>query len=329
MPSERLILAVDGGQTSTKSLLATANGRVLSAGLGGPSDHFHIVGGVEKNRAAIHGAIRSALAAAGVDSSEITAITLGLTGLPPEGEARNVVYEIIREVVRPEHVTLVADYVTNLTGASGGKSGVVLIAGGGAIGYGVTSEGRTAIAGGYGYLLGDEGSAFKIGVAAIRAATFADDLRGPDTALNKLVCEYFEIDSIRKVTQIVYKAGFSRDRISLLTPIVAQAASEGDAEATKIIADSGHSLGLVGLGIIRQLFSPGDHVEVFRTGGVFNIGKLVIDQLNDTLYEGWPGAISRAPRFQPAVGGLILAVRSLGIEPDAEWFANITATVEQ
>src|SRR3954467_6079778 len=165
MPSERLILAVDGGQTSTKSLLETANGRGIAVGLGGPSDHFHITGGVEKNRAAIHGAVRSALAAAGGDPSEVAAITLGLTGVPPEGEARTVVYEIIREVVRPEQVTVVADYVTNLTGASGGKPGVVLIAGGGAIGYGVTSEGRTAIAGGYGYLLGDEGSAFKIGIA--------------------------------------------------------------------------------------------------------------------------------------------------------------------
>ena len=131
------------------------------------------------------------------------------------------------------------------------------------------------------------------------------------------------------MTQIVYKAGFSRDRISLLTPIVAQSAADGDAEARQIIADAGHSLGLVGLGIIRQLFSPGDHVEVYRTGGVFNIGNRVIDQLNDTLYEGWPGAASCAPRFQPAVGGLILAARSLGIEPDAQWFANIKATVEQ
>ncbi len=181
MPSERLILAVDGGQTSTKSLLATTDGRVLAAGRGGPSDHFHITGGVEKNRTAIHGAIESALASAGIDASEVASITLGLTGVPPEGEARNVVYEIIREVVRPEQVTLVADYVTNLTGASGGNPGVVLIAGGGAIGYGVTADGRTAIAGGYGYLLGDEGSAYKIGVAAIRAATFADDRRGPDT----------------------------------------------------------------------------------------------------------------------------------------------------
>jgi N-acetylglucosamine kinase-like BadF-type ATPase len=328
MPAERLILAVDGGQTSTKSLLATADGRVISAGLGGPSDHFHITGGVEKNRAAIHCAVQSALAAAGSDSSEVAAITLGLTGLPPEGEARDVVYEIVREVVRPEQVTLVADYVTNLTGASGGKPGVVLIAGGGAIGYGVTSAGRTAIAGGYGYLLGDEGSAFKIGIAAIRAATFANDLRGPQTRLNQLVCEYFEIDSIRKVTQIVYKAGFSRDRISLLTPIVAQAAAEGDEEARRIIADAGHSIGLIGLGIIRQLFQPGDHVEVYRTGGVFNIGNPIIDQLNDTLYEGWPGAVSCAPRFQPVVGGLILSARSLGIEPDAEWFANITSTVD-
>src|SRR5215203_3519021 len=327
MPSERLILAIDGGQTSTKSLLATVDGRVLSSGRGGPSDHFHITGGVDKNRAAIHGAVESALSAAGVEADEVAAITLGLTGVPPEGDARDIVYEIIREVVRPEQITIVADYVTNLTGASGGNPGVVLIAGGGAIGYGITSNGRTALAGGYGYLLGDEGSAFKIGIAAIRAATFADDLRGPQTTLNQLVCEYFEIDSIRKVTQIVYKAGFSRDRISLLTPIVAQAAVDGDAEAKNIIADAGHSLGLVGLGVIRQLFSPGDPVEVYRTGGVFNIGNLVIDQLNDTLHEGWPGAVSRAPRFQPSVGGLILAARSLGINPGEEWFANITATV--
>src|SRR6478735_3939535 len=316
MPSERLILAIDGGQTSTKSLLATAEGRVLSSGRGGPSDHFHIAGGVEKNRAAIHGAVESALAAAGIEATNIAAITLGLTGVPPEGDARNVVYEIIREVVRPEQVTLVADYVTNLTGASGGNPGVVLIAGGGAIGYGVRSDGRTGIAGGYGYLLGDEGSAFKIGIAAIRAATFDDDLRGGPTMLKGLVCDYFKIDSIRMVTQVVYKAGFSRDRISLLAPSVARAAEEGDAEAIKILADAGHSLGLVGLGVIRQLFKPGEPVEVFRTGGVFNIGDPVIGELDRTLGQGWPGAVSRAPRFPPAVGGLILAARSLGIQPD-------------
>jgi N-acetylglucosamine kinase-like BadF-type ATPase len=329
MAAERLLLAVDGGQTSTKALLATRDGRIVASGRGGPSDHFHSAGGVERNRAAIHGAIRAELEVAGASADDVDAIVLGLTGVPPEGEPRKIVFQIVGEIVQPRSVTLVADYVTNLNGASAGHPGVVLIAGGGAIGFGITADGRTGIAGGYGYLLGDEGSAFKIGIAAIRAATFDDDLRGGPTMLKGLVCDYFKIDSIRMVTQVVYKAGFSRDRISLLAPSVARAAEEGDAEAIKILTDAGHSLGLVGLGVIRQLFKPGEPVEVFRTGGVFNIGDPVIGELDRTLGQGWPGAVSRAPRFPPAVGGLILAARSLGIQPDDAWLANIAATLLQ
>ena len=117
--------------------------------------------------------------------------------------------------------------------------------------------------------------------------------------------------------------------IALLAPLVAKAAAEGDREASTILADAGHSLGLVGLGVIRQLFEPGEPVEVYRTGGVFNIGAPVIDELDRTLQAGWPGAVSRAPRFPPAVGGLILAARSLGIEPDDAWLAKIAATLPQ
>ena len=329
MAAERLLLAIDGGQTSTKALLATRDGRIVGSGRGGPSDHFHSAGGVDRNRAAIHGAARAALDDAGATPDDVDAIVLGLTGMPPEGEPRKIVYQIVGEIVQPQTVTLVADYVTNLNGASAGYPGVVLIAGGGAIGFGITAAGRTGIAGGYGYLLGDEGSAFKIGVGAIRVATFDDDLRGGPTMLTKLVCDHFEIDSIRKVTQVVYKAGFSRDRISLLAPLVAKAAEAGDVEASKILVDAGHSLGLVGLGVIRQLFEPGEPVEVYRTGGVFNIGPPVIDELDRTLQAGWPGAVSRAPRFPPAVGGLILAARSLGIAPDDAWLAKIAATLPQ
>ncbi|MDP9365549.1 MAG: N-acetylglucosamine kinase, partial [Chloroflexota bacterium] len=53
MPGEPLLLGIDGGQTATKALLAHLDGRVLAAGRGGPSDHFHAVGGRERNRAAI------------------------------------------------------------------------------------------------------------------------------------------------------------------------------------------------------------------------------------------------------------------------------------
>jgi N-acetylglucosamine kinase-like BadF-type ATPase len=323
----RYLLAIDGGQTSTKALISTLDGQVLAAGRGGPSDHFHIAGGVEKNRLALHGAIDSVLASAGLTPADVAAMAMGLTGAPPEGPPRQVVYDVVAEIVQPEKVTVLPDYITNLTGASAGGPGVVIVAGGGAIGYGITTDGREAIASGFGYLLGDEGSAFKIGLAAIRAAAFDWDKRGEPTVLKQIVCDYFEIDEFRKITQVVYRAGFQRDRISLLTPLVVKAAAGGDRAAAGILDDAGHSLGLIGLGVIRQLFQPGNPVEVFLTGGVFNIGEPIVAPMTHTLAAGWPEAKTRAPRFQPAVGGLIVAARSLGLEIDDAWLRNVETSM--
>jgi N-acetylglucosamine kinase-like BadF-type ATPase len=326
---KRLLLAIDGGQTSTKALVARLDGTVIGSGRGSASDHFHIEGGIEKNRRGIHGAIRAALADAGASADQVASIALGLTGCPPEGEPRRPVYDIVNEIVSPEHIWIGADYITNLTGASSGGPGVVLVAGGGAISYGITPDGREALAGGFGYLLGDEGSAFKIGVAAIAAASKANDRRGETTALERIVCEYFEIANIRQVTRIVYKAGFQRDRISLLTPLVARAAADGDRIARNILHDAGTSIAQMAVGIVRQLFQPDEQVDIYSTGGVFNVGEPIFAAMREVLAGAIPHWTLHDPRFQPAVGGLILAARGVGVATDDAWLARIEATTQR
>lgn len=329
MKTGPLLLAVDGGQTSTKALVAELDGTVVGSGIGGPSDHFHIEGGVEKNRVAIHGAIAAALTAAGVLPAQVAAAGLGLTGAPARGDQNQVVHEIVREVLDPRQVVVAPDYVTNLAGASGGEPGVVLIAGGGAIGYGVTEDGREANASGYGFLLGDEGSAFHIGLRAISVATRADDLRGEPSTLLATVVEHFDLPTVRHITRVVYKAGFQRDRISLLAPKVAKAAGEGDPSAVQIMADAGEELALTALGVIRQLFQPGSAVGVYLTGGVFSAGEPVLAPMRATLRAAWPAAEIREPRFPPAVGGLILAARSLGPLVDEGWLESVAASLSK
>jgi glucosamine kinase len=324
---EPLLLAIDGGQTATKSLIARADGTVLGAGSGGPSDHFHIEGGVEKNRQAIHAAIGTALTAAGAKSEPIAAVALGLTGAPPIGEQNPVVESIVREILEPEQVTVVPDYITNLAGASGGQPGVVLIAGGGSIGYGATDNGNYAIAGGYGYLLGDEGSAFDIGRRAIVGAARAADLRGESTWLQRIVMDHFGIPTMRHITRVVYQAGFQRDRISLLAPKVVQAAQTGDLIARQILDSASRELALTALGVIRQLFPPGSSVPVYLTGGVFNAGEPIRTPFRNALRDGWPEAQALEPRFPPAVGGLILAGRSLGRSVDENWLESVAASL--
>jgi glucosamine kinase len=318
-----LLVAVDGGQTATKALVARGDGAVLGAGRGGPSDHFHGTGGIEKNRRAIHEAVLSALDAAGADASDVASIGLGLTGAPTGGEQNSIVDEIVQEILPGAIVTVVPDYVTNLAGASSGEPGVVLIAGGGSIGFGVTADGREALAGGFGYLLGDEGSAFDIGLRAIAAACRSEDRRGEGTSLTAIVLEHFGIATMRTIPRVVYRAGFSRDHISHLAPAVSEAASAGDVEAIRIMASAGEELACTALGVMRQLFKKGDEVTVYLTGGVFSAGESLLAPFRVALGAEWPTATPRFPRFAPVVGGLILAARALGQTPDGSWLNSV------
>ncbi len=321
------LLSIDGGQTATKALLAQLDGTVLGSGLGGPSDHFHIEGGVEKNRRAILGAIDDVLAATGFVPEQVAAIALGLTGAPTGSQAPDIVIGIVRERLPACEITVVPDYVTNLAGASGGTPGVVLIAGGGAIGYGITEQGDEAIAGGFGFLLGDEGSAFFIGKRAIAAASYAADRRGEPTILQQIVVDHFGVSRPRDLPWIVYAAGFSRERISLLAPKVAQAARDGDAAAISILREAGEDLAVLALGVLRQLFAPGAPVDIYPTGGVFQAGDLLMEPFRALLRRDWPDAEPRTPRFPPAAGGLILAARSVGIEVDDVWLDTLAASL--
>lgn len=327
MSSRALLVAVDGGQTATKALVAALDGEVVGAGRGGPSDHFHGPGGVEKNRRAIHDAVNSALTNAGADPTEVISIGLGLTGAPSGGDQGTIVEEIVREIVPAATITIVPDYITNLAGAAGGETGVVLIAGGGSIGYGVTADGHEALAGGFGYLLGDEGSAFAIGLAAIAAACRAEDRRGEPTSLRVAVLAHFGIAAMRTIPRVVYQAGFPRERIALLAPAVAAAAQQGDPAARRIMATAGAELASIALGVIRQLFRPGDAVAVYLTGGVFAAGEPLLGPFRGALHEGWPASEARLPRFPPAVGGVVLAARAIGQPTDAAWLDRIGATL--
>ena len=327
MDVDRLLLAIDGGQTATKSLIARADGTVLGGGLGDPSDHFHIEGGIEKNRRAIVGAIDDALAATGCPPEQICAVGLGLTGAGSRVPA--IVEEMVRERASPREITVVPDYVTNLAGASGGEPGVVLIAGGGAIGYGVTAQGDEAIAGGYGFLLGDEGSAFNIGLRAIAAASRGADFRDQQTMLTEVVVDHFEVERVRQLPRIIYAAGFSRERISLLAPNVVRTAEAGDSAAIEIIRNAGEELARTALGVMRQLFEPGAAVVVYMTGGVFKSGALLLDPFRTLLQQQWPEAEPRMPRFPPAVGGLILAAQSVGIVVDDTWLDTVDAALDR
>lgn len=329
MTGESLVLAVDGGQTSSKALVATLDGKVLGRGTGSPCDHLHGPGGYERNRDAIHSSGTAAIRAAGVDSGRIVTVGLGLTSAPRESEALPLFDRMVREFLNPETLWVDADFVSNLAGASGGEPGVVVIAGGGSIGYGHDGQGREAIAGGLGYLMGDEGSGWHIGLRAIQEAARGADRRGPETALLPMVLEHYGLGSIREIIRQIYAIDFTRDRISTITPKVVQIAEGGDAVATGIVTTAGTRLGEIALGTIRQLHAPGDAVTVYPTGGVFTAGPPIRRPFADTIDAGWPTATIREPRFPPVVGAYLMARERMGLPPSLHLLDRLAATYDQ
>src|SRR5690606_13440173 len=141
------------------------------------------------NRQAIHGALLLAAEVAGVTLDSLVAVGLGLTSAQRELDPGPRIRSLVREIANPTTIWVDTDFVSNLAGASGGQPGIVVIAGGGSIGYGIDEDGREAIAGGLGYLMGDEGSGWFLGIEALQAAAKAADRRGADTALLPMILD--------------------------------------------------------------------------------------------------------------------------------------------
>ncbi len=328
MAPRNLVLAVDGGQTSSKAIIATTSGEILGWGTGSACDHLHGPNGYERNRDAIHTSARAALIDANVTERRIVAVGLGLTSAPRESEALPLFSEMVHTFCDPEVIWVDADFVANLAGASALGPGVVVIAGGGSIGYGVDEKGGEAIAGGLGYLMGDEGSGWYIGLRAIQEAAKAADRRGPDTALLPMVLDHYGIASIREIIRILYATTFRREKVAALTPSVVAIAKGGDTVARSIVDMAAVRLGEIALGTLRQLFSSNDAVAIFPTGGVFGAGPLVMEPFTSTISSSWSTAVVREPRFPPVVGGLLKALEKSGMPITDDVLRNLDRSVQ-
>src|SRR5262249_39601899 len=146
---------------------------------------------------------------------------------------------------------------------------VVVIAGTGSIAYGRTQDGRDARAGGWGYLMGDEGSAYSIGRAALQAASQALDGRGDPTLLTQAVPAHFGLQTLYEVHTAVYSLAISRPQIAGLAAVVAQTARQGDQVTTDLLAEAGQALAQSALAVVDRLNMLPAGANVYTTGGVF------------------------------------------------------------
>jgi N-acetylglucosamine kinase-like BadF-type ATPase len=192
-------LGIDGGGTKTEAVVLDGAGNELARAAGGPSN-VHSAGQTT-TEASLRDVILQVLERAALTVNGVTAVGLGMAGVDRPGD-REMVHDILTRIARFPNVIITNDAEAALVGGVGHRHGVVLIAGTGAFAYGVNARGETGRADGWGYLLGDEGSAYWIGAEGLRAIARAHDGRGPATELTEALLEHLELsDATHLVTR--------------------------------------------------------------------------------------------------------------------------------
>jgi N-acetylglucosamine kinase-like BadF-type ATPase len=302
---DNLMIGIDGGGTHTRARLANARGEMLGSGQAGISNPH--ANGYPAAQTEILAAIQRAFDDARIEKQMVAAACLGIGGIDRVDERARLT-EWARTTIA-SHVQVVNDGEIVLAAGSSENWGVALIAGTGSIAWGKTRDGRISRAGGWGYLIGDEGSGFDLAREALRAATHSADGRGEPTQLLDLILAHWGLQSAAEIVPQVYRSGRKPADIAKLTPLVIQTAKQGDQVAKNLIARAVHALADTVIAVVRQLQFPDEKIPLALTGGLLlGAESLRADLLSELTNRG-DHFLPVVVVAEPVIGAVRIAIR--------------------
>lgn len=312
------VLGIDGGGTKTLAMAVDLHGNVLGNGESSASNYQTV--GIDRAVNALRGA--SEQASAGLTPSLCKVVYMGLAGAGREND-QLLLTQAIAGLIDAEKIEITHDAMIALAGATKCQPGVAVIAGTGAIAFGINRYGEQARAGGWGNILGDEGSAYYIGRRALAASCKAYDGRGKMTGLLEALTEHLKLVDFTEIVRRVYAEGMSPKDIAVIATIVSKLAEDKDEVAVEILWDAGTELALSANTVIKKLRMECESHLVARCGSVFNAGDPLIKTFDRLVKEVAPQAEIIRPKFNPVEGAVLLALREAGIQLDNDVFSKL------
>lgn len=228
------VAGVDGGGTKTTAIIADRKGNILAEETDGPSN-FQIIG-VDKSAETILSLIKRCSEKAEKPAGDVRTVVAGLTGAGRPGDQRRMRDALSecagKQGISFEQIAVHSDARIALEGAFKGLAGIILIAGTGSIAFGKTIEEDVLRVGGWGRIIGDEGSGYSIGRDALNVVAKTLDGRGKDTLLTELVLSKFGLKDQESIIHAVYSDNFD---VASVAPLVVEAASRKDRESERIL----------------------------------------------------------------------------------------------
>jgi glucosamine kinase len=288
------VIGISAGGTRTVCLCATAGAHVTGEWHGpGANLQSESAHGVER-------VLRDGIAAVLRDAPAPDAICVGMAGVD-RAEDFAAVTAVLAGICPSARTVVVNDALIALEAGVPGGAGSVLIAGTGSIAYGRDHQGRAARAGGWGYVLGDEGSGYWLGRQALRAVVRGSDGRGQATSLTPRVLAHYGLTGPKELVRQMSGRGAQPAAIAQLAPLVAAAADEGDGVAIELAAAA--------VSVARRLGL--ETAPLIMTGGILVGFHRLRETLVSELRARLPGIAPTLLDAEPAVGAVRLACQAL------------------
>jgi N-acetylglucosamine kinase-like BadF-type ATPase len=296
------VLGIDAGGTKTVCLLADATGRVISEARGGGAN-LQAVGELEVEKV-LHDVMERALGDRPILPS---VICLGIAGVG-RADDEAVVRSLMRRIGYKARIVLANDALIALVAGVAHEPGVVVIAGTGSIAYGRNADDEAARAGGWGYVLGDEGSGYWIGRHALRAVVRQADGRGRTTRLTPHVLAHFGVTRASELVHAIYHRNLRPSAIAAVSQAVQQAADEGDEVALTILSVGARELAGSAASVVRQLGLTDSTFSFVLAGGILQAVPRLAVELQAQLTELAPRSATIRLDREPALGAVELAL---------------------
>ena len=297
------LIGLDCGGSHTRGVLADGDLTVLARSDGGPGNPLSAGFPVAARSYGV--VIRALLRRARLGSADVAAVGLGAAGAGRAAE-RTRIEAVLRRILPKARLRVDTDGLIALLGATRGEPGIIVIAGTGSFVLGIDRRGRQVRGGGWGPILGDEGSGAALGREALRAVLRAEDGREPPTVLRRAVLEHFGVAGPAQLVTRLYEAPPPPSELARLWPALAEAARKGDRVARAIVRQGGIELAATVEAVARRLSLDGE-IPLILAGGVLSRDSLLRRALVARLRRRLPRARLRAAAASPEIGALYLA----------------------
>ncbi len=317
-------LGIDAGGAHTRCCLVDSDGRLLGFALAGPANKNFI--DPEDALENLTGALEALLDDVFGPCGDVFVPAAVLSGphLPSDTSA------MVRDRARPDTFMFIDEFEASLAaGLCGagrwarGAPGVVIAAGTGSFCKGRNAAGDVRYTGGWGPLIGDEGSGYDIAREVLRAVAMSADGRGKSTELTRKALSHFGIDTPVGLKKSLYDPPIARHELAALARYAFEAAEAGDTVAAEILAEAGRRLAQLAAPVITELFGEDENFPVVLSGGVFQAESAVDRALTPMLQALRPGADAFRSALAPVMGAVATALDSLGVELGPRVVANL------